>query len=153
MAKTASIRSQLTRIPEAKVGWVVGSTPDGAPLVDFEGNGAGPLQPLSTVALESDRLCAAVESRQQVILLFVDGDPRRPLLMGLVEPVPVSELPEMVQVDGKRISIKGMDEIVLQCGAASITLRRNGKLIIRGVQVESHAAGTNRLKGGSVQIN
>jgi uncharacterized protein (DUF2345 family) len=63
--------------------------------------------------------------------------------------------PEEVEarVDGKRVVIEGKDEIVLSCGKASITLRRNGKVIIRGVQLESSAAGVNRIKGGSVQIN
>lgn len=57
-------------------------------------------------------------------------------------------------VDGnRRVVISAADEIVLECGKASITLRRNGRLVIRGVQVESRADGTNRIKGGTVQIN
>lgn len=60
---------------------------------------------------------------------------------------------EVALVDGKRVVIEGADEIVLRCGEASITLRRNGKVVIRGTYLESHAAGTNRIKGGSVQIN
>ena len=58
-----------------------------------------------------------------------------------------------VMVDGKRIKIEGQDEIVLRCGEASITLRRNGRVIIRGTYVESRSKGTNRIKGGSVLIN
>ena len=50
-------------------------------------------------------------------------------------------------MDGKRVVIEGKDEIVLQCGQASITLRRNGKVIIKGTYVESHASGTQRIKG------
>jgi hypothetical protein len=57
------------------------------------------------------------------------------------------------RVDGQRITIEGRDEIVLRCGEASITLRRNGRLVIRGVYVEARARGTNRIKGGSVLIN
>ena len=32
-------------------------------------------------------------------------------------------------------------------------LRRDGKIAIRGVNVETRAAGTNRLKGATVKIN
>jgi hypothetical protein len=56
-------------------------------------------------------------------------------------------------VDGKRVVIEAADEIVLRCGKASITLRRNGRVVIRGVYVETRAEGVNRVKGGSVQIN
>jgi hypothetical protein len=56
-------------------------------------------------------------------------------------------------VDGRRVRVTATDEIVLQCGQASVTLRRNGRVIIRGTYVETHADGTNRIKGGQVQIN
>ena len=63
------------------------------------------------------------------------------------------ELPDVAVVDGKRVVIKGYEEVVLQCGEASITLRANGKVIIRGAQIESHARGLNRIKGGGVKVN
>jgi hypothetical protein len=56
-------------------------------------------------------------------------------------------------VDGKRVRIVAKDEIVLECGKASITLRRNGRVIVRGTHVETNSDGTNRIKGGQVQIN
>lgn len=56
-------------------------------------------------------------------------------------------------VDGRRVRIVAQDEIVLECGQASITLRRNGRIIVRGTYVETHSDGTNRIKGGQVRIN
>jgi hypothetical protein len=56
-------------------------------------------------------------------------------------------------VDGKRVRVEAKDEIVLACGKASITLRRNGKIIVRGTQVETCAEGLNRIKGGQVLVN
>jgi hypothetical protein len=90
-----------------------------------------------------------------VMLMFENGDPRRPLIVGFVEsPEPSPQSPPVeARVDGKRIVIEGEDEVVLQCGEASITLRRNGKVIIEGTYVETHSRGVNRIKGGSVQIN
>ena len=56
-------------------------------------------------------------------------------------------------VDGRRVRVTALDEIVLQCGTASITLRRNGRVVIHGTYVETESEGTNRIKGGQVRIN
>lgn len=58
-----------------------------------------------------------------------------------------------VKIGDKRIEIEGQDEVILRCGQASITLRRNGRVIVRGTYVESRSKGTNRIKGGVVLIN
>jgi len=63
------------------------------------------------------------------------------------------ELPDVAEADGRRVVIKGHEEIVLPCEETSITLRANGKVIIRGAQIESHARGLNRIKGGGVKVN
>jgi hypothetical protein len=56
-------------------------------------------------------------------------------------------------VDGRRVILEGKDEIVLRCGKASITLRRNGRVVLRGTYLEARSKGVNRVKGGSVQLN
>ncbi|MFL5356870.1 hypothetical protein [Archangium sp.] len=78
-----------------------------------------------------------------------------PLLDALLENPPEAAAPQPMEahVDGKRVVIEGQDEIVLKCGEASITLRRNGKVIVKGTYLESRATGTHRIKGGSVEIN
>jgi hypothetical protein len=58
-----------------------------------------------------------------------------------------------VRVDGRRVELEGHEEVVLRCGEASITLRRDGRVEIRGTSVETDAVGTNRIKGGVVEIN
>jgi hypothetical protein len=142
------------------------STP-GSLLVDFEGNRLGPLPARTTMPLAPEQLQKAIASRQGVVLMFENGEPALPLIMGLVQTVSASPLvdailedlptPKRVEttVDGKLrvIELEGEEEIVLRCGQASITLRRNGKILIRGTYVETRASGTNRIKGGSVQIN
>jgi hypothetical protein len=163
----AAVQSPDSREPiiGSRVGWIVGSEPGRGLLVDYEGNTAGPLPALSTVPLDAKSIEQAAASQQRAVLLFENGDPTRPLLMGLVQAVSSTPLIDAAlegnvprqemeaRVDGQRVVIEGKDEIVLSCGKASITLRRNGKVIIRGVQLESSAAGVNRIKGGSVQIN
>ena len=63
--------------------------------------------------------------------------------------------PQVIEadIDGRRVKIVARDEIVLECGEASITLRRNGRIIIKGTYVETCSEGTNRIKGGQVRIN
>lgn len=151
--------------PSARVGWIAGVSAEGHPLVAFEGQAGAPLPAASTVTASRADLQAAAERRQSVVVLFDGGDARRPIVVGfvvtavpraephLVPAGPTTELPEVAEVDGKRVCIEGADEIVLRCGEASITLRRNGKVVVRGAYVETHAKGTNRIKGGSVQIN
>jgi hypothetical protein len=52
-----------------------------------------------------------------------------------------------------RVVISAAEEIVLECGEASITMRRNGRVVIKGAHVETRSKGMNRLKGATVQIN
>jgi hypothetical protein len=159
----------------ARMGWLVGANDAGLPLIDFEGNKAGPLVARRTVPLQPELLQSAAASRPSVVLMFENGDPRLPLIVGLEQvrsttpmldamlsepaPEPASEAaqpeapPVEAHVDGKRVTIEGADEVVLKCGEASITLRRNGKLIIKGTYVETHSTGVNRIKGGTVQVN
>lgn len=147
-----------------RVGWLTGMDEQGQLLADFAGNPSAPVPVRSLIPLEARDVDVAIAQRRGAVLLFEDCDPSRPLLMGLMQPTPqlplLEELlgtpppaPMEARVDGKRVVLEGKDEIVLKCGEATITLRRNGKIIIRGAQVETHAAGTNRIKGASVKVN
>jgi hypothetical protein len=146
-----------------RIGWVDGLDDSGRILIDFEGNQAGVLPAQTIVPLTPNALRRAVRTRQRVVLIFENDDPGLPVIMGFIQPshsTPLveallaesSSAPEAL-VDGERVIIEGKDEIVLKCGEASITLRRNGKIILKGTYVESHSAGTNRIKGGSVKVN
>jgi hypothetical protein len=114
------------------------------------------------VAATREKIAVAIAECQQAVVLFENGDRGRPIILGFIEalqPSPaVSDPPSAApvveaDVDGKRVRVTAQDEIVLQCGSASVTLRRNGRVIIRGTYVESRSDGTNRIKGGQVQIN
>jgi len=77
------------------------------------------------------------------------ADTRQPPAVPDVPEAPVFE----ADVDGARVRICARDEVVIACGQASITLRRNGRVVIRGIHVETRAAGTNRIRGGQVRVN
>jgi hypothetical protein len=42
---------------------------------------------------------------------------------------------------------------VLRCGEASLTLTREGKILLRGTYLSSRATGVHRIQGGTVEIN
>jgi hypothetical protein len=95
-----------------------------------------------------------------VVLLFEDGDLRRPIVVGVLqEQRPADDAgavpPQFVSVraDDDRFVISAEREIVLRCGDASITLTRAGKILIRGRYIVSRSTGYNRIKGAAVEIN
>jgi hypothetical protein len=89
-----------------------------------------------------------------VALLFEGADARRPVLVGpIVDPIRSGASALGVRRDGERIEVTADREIVLRCGAASITLTRAGKVLIRGAYVSSHSSGVNAIRGGAVRIN
>lgn len=125
----------------------------GGVLVRLPGDGVARARRLSSVSMTE--LATAAESQARVLCLLEDGDPAKPILVGiLAEPV-TNEVPESVTtvVDGKRVELAGQEEVTLRCGKASITLTKAGKILLRGAYVVSRSSGVNRILGGSVQIN
>jgi hypothetical protein len=164
----SSPEQQSERIWGSRAGWLTGTDSAEGLFVDFPGNTAAPVAARLAVAVEPKALQAAISAHQKVVLLFENGDPSLPFIMGLIQessPTPLVDAlleaqaqgskppPVEAKVDGRRVVIEGKDEVVLQCGEASITLRRNGKVIVKGSYLESRATGTHRIKGGSVEIN
>lgn len=143
----------LPALPAVTLGWVVGCEQGSGPLVDFPGSPHGPTPARLLAALTLPALQAAAAARQPVALVFERGDPTLPLITGLVQSPSPSSTSSEARIDGKRVVITGEEEVELRCGEASITLNKSGKLVIRGAYVETRAKGTNRIKGGSVQIN
>jgi uncharacterized protein (DUF2345 family) len=56
-------------------------------------------------------------------------------------------------VDGETVKIEASKQIILRCGKGSITITKNGKIVLRGTHMFSRSSGPNRIKGASVQIN
>jgi Domain of unknown function (DUF6484) len=118
--------------------------------------GASPLRARTTLSLTGEAMRAAAAANQEVLVVFENESADKPIVVGLLAPPsPAEKSAEELDatVDGRRVTFDARDEIVLRCGQASITLRRNGRIVIRGTYVETRSRGVNRIKGGSVQIN
>jgi Domain of unknown function (DUF6484) len=137
------------KIEGVVVGRLIALRATGEPLVDFPGN-------LSPIALPA-RSVLPLEQHKigcEILLAFDAGDPEKPIVIGTLENfAPHKQTRMSIKLDEESIVLNAEREIVLQCGKASITLTRAGKVLIRGAYVLSRSSGANRIKGGSVQIN
>jgi hypothetical protein len=146
----------------AQLATIVAIDADGSLLVLVDADGPVVTARLA-VRTSVERVEMAIAHRQPAVVVFERGDRSRPLIVGFLERLdmePASKPEEPIALvcieadaDGRRVRLTAQDEIVLQCGSASVTLRRNGRVVIRGAYVETHSEGTNRIKGGQVQIN
>ena len=161
---------------EIIIGLLVAVDSEHRPLVDFAENSSDtPLLALSTVEIHKKHI------GRQVALLFANGNPRSPVIMGLIHSpldvmlenhlhdeskssaatsvaatevvLPAPSISGDLKIDGKKVVIEAADEIELKCGESSITLTRAGKILIRGKYLLSRSDGINRIMGGSVQVN
>jgi hypothetical protein len=152
-------REPLCRFDKVIIGILMKVNKSGNPFVDYKDNPSnGPLPSKSIASLKKE------DAGREVVLMFEEGCPEKPIIIGLVQPgerentavldqVPLQEESMDVKVDGQRITITAQKEIVLKCGNASITLTRAGKILLRGTYLLSRSSGVNSIKGGSVQIN
>ncbi len=136
----------LPAAPSVLVGRVVALDGAGRPWVE------SPALPGERVAAHVVAAAGLPAVDAVVVLAFEAGDPRRPIVLGVLA-TPASPAEVAVQRDEERLVLKAEREIVLECGEASITLTRAGKVIIRGAYLLSRSSGVNRIKGASVQIN
>lgn len=143
-------------------GRLVGNNPEGNMLVEIDGLGRRVAKAIE--GLDPNGLSRVGNIGREVLLLFPEGDPDRPVIVGLMAEsggdagitspeTGEGVFPEEVRIDGRRLVIEGHEEVVLKCGKGSITLRSDGKVVIRGTNLLSRSSGTNRIKGGSVSIN
>jgi Domain of unknown function (DUF6484) len=154
LAEPVAVRASRRRIDSALVGRLVAFKEDGTvPLVVYEGQPTSAALPArATLDLHGSHI------GRDVVLMFEDGNPHRPIVLGCLHDPNARSLPEQpgqveMDVDGKRLVVAAKEQLVLRCGKASITLTKAGKVMIQGAYVTNRSSGVLRLKGGSVQIN
>ena len=142
---------------------LAGAGPAGEIFVEVAG--AAPCAARMTADVDRSELSQARNRGREVLVVFQDGDRSKPIIVGLMEEpleslvnmdAPVPETPSRKQelrIDGKRLVIEADDEIELKCGQGSITIRKDGKIVLKGTNLLSRSSGPNRIKGGSVSLN
>jgi len=130
------------------IGTIAGIAADGAPLVEFPGNAAGvPLPAMATASYDAGHTGA------QVALMFLDGDPTRPLALGLVTGPLQEDQAQQALCAENRVRVTAEQRLELRCGKATILMEEDGRITIRGSHIISHASGAQRIRGGSINLN
>jgi hypothetical protein len=143
-----------TNPAEVVIGQIVGIGADGTPIVDFPENPAGtPVPAMATARYGLESV------GRDVALMFISGDPTRPLAIGVVahssekDAVGASTAAVEPEEPPECLTLAATREIVLQCGRASIVLTRAGKVLLRGAYLSLRSSGMQRITGASVHIN
>jgi hypothetical protein len=139
---------------------------DGTPMVILTG------EPRSCEALSVLRFPtahAAVEALLgRTVVVFVN-ESSRPVILGVVAErlwdtpegagpidaqatLPPGE-PVAVHADKRRLDLEATDEIRLTCGKSSLVMRRDGTVIVRGVNIVSRALQAHKIRGATVNVN
>jgi len=79
------------------------------------------------------------------------GDPERLLVLGRIG-VAASTTPAAAPIPDELV-LEARQSLTLRVGDGSITIREDGKILIKGKDLVSHAQRMNRIKGGAVSIN
>lgn len=170
LSDISPVESSDRAIEGVHVGQIVRIDRDGRILVDYPQNSMGAIPARFTRAMDIESLVSAKDEGLQVLLVFEDNRPDRPIIIDVLSSLmdgisgsgTKSEQEDLVlgmdetqdiTLNGKKIIFTGQEEIVLKCGKASITMTKAGKIIIRGAYVLNRSSGVNKIKGGSVHIN
>jgi hypothetical protein len=133
---------------------------DGTVLVNVDDDAKAPLRCIAletasaVTPLGADDLVIVVRGNASGGMGVVLGRPGMPWVSAPGAP------PGMVIVPGDQpddppvsLTLQATDELTLRVGDGSITIRKDGRILIKGKDLVSHAQRMNRIKGGAVSIN
>lgn len=158
--QTLALARELTQAadersaPTLTAGRFEALAPNGDILVEV----GGVIRPacVATSSSESE-LVDAIRARRDVLLGFLDDDPARPVVLGIlrarIDLAPTSGEAAHATATERYLQIEASDGVRIRAGDASIELSADGRVEIRGVEIVSTAEGTNRVLGGNVGIN
>jgi hypothetical protein len=121
---------------------------DSAPLVVFPANPEETALPARTMTELSSEMIGS-----EVALLFENGDPRKPLIVGRIVDPTRKQLDTHIVRDGETVKITATERLELRCGKSVIIMEKDGHVTIRGAHLVSHASASNRIRGGSINLN
>jgi len=153
----SGLKDGAERVPTIAVATLVGISSKGQALVWHAW--------CADTAFVEARSCVAIGQHDvgsEVVIAMAGSDVTKPIVIGLIRDA-VGSAPgdssrsgpsfKHIEVDGDRVLISAEREITLKCGDSSLTLTREGKLLLRGSYISSRSSGVNRVKGASVEIN
>ncbi len=148
-------RQEKTVLPAYVTGKLIGVDAMGHPLVTHAQSHGKHVIAKTLVTLQR------TDFGRDIALIFENGDVACPAIVGFpsahvfaperVEGTYSAPLP--IKLDSSHLLFKADRDIVLECGKASITLSKDGRIEIKGMNILSKASQTNKVKGGAVLLN
>jgi len=110
-------------------------------------------EPIAAALLHStDHATLQLTPGDTVLLWRPSSDATRGVVLGRIGPSPTRET--VVEADPPdTLVLEARERLVLRVGDGSIEIRADGKILIKGTDLVSHAKRMNRIKGGAVSIN
>lgn len=155
LARDVTPARQQALVHGVVIGTLLELLPDGKVRIAVPSHGISDMRATPVCAL------ATLREGGQIAVMFEQGDTTRALVIGPMAggdvPGKAAEhgepAPREAVIDDERILIEAEHEIELRCGEAAIILTRDGRILLRGTYISSHASATQRIRGGAVQIN
>jgi hypothetical protein len=131
-------RTASSERPEGVIiGAIAGIHKDGTPLVVWEGRqDQAPCPALTQIPITPG------EINRRCTLTLLKGDPKQPLILGLLHD-------QRVGATGYRIT-HAEKALILECGQSRIELRADGHILLRGLAIDTRAYGPCRIMGDTV---
>jgi hypothetical protein len=130
---------------------VVDARTDGVVVAQSAGADDGAIAHCDVLAsVASERLAVGDE-----VIIWTGTDPAaRPVVIGRIahgmrQPTDQPEQAELAET----LVLEAKHSLTLRVGDGSIVIREDGKILIKGKDLVSHAQRMNRIKGGAVSIN
>ena len=145
------------------IGTLVAVDSNNQPLVDYDDNPANtPIRATSLILLPINQK-ASLEFPLKVLITLID-EKSPPIIVGIVHEQPFSHVIEQDttrmgtennchEISADFIHVQGNEEIQFNCGKSSLSLKKDGQVIIKGENITNRARGNNKIKGASVKIN
>lgn len=128
-------------LPSVTLGTLADISPSGQPLVHWPTSlSHAPVPARSQVPV------SPADRGRECTLVFANGDPTQPILLGLLQPDTSTASADPVQIQSDQ-------SIRLQTGQATLELHADGRILLQGRYIRSQAYGPNHLVGGAIKLN
>ncbi|MCA9199230.1 MAG: hypothetical protein KDA87_16910 [Planctomycetales bacterium] len=148
--------AEVTEPSRLVIGTLVGISASGVPLVEFPGNHAGPQEAMTAVQLTCEDEARTHVGREVMLHLEAEGD--RIVLMSFLHERIVADRQDSTgsqsgSQKSKSLHLEADSELQLTCGKSSLVMKKNGKVLLKGIDIVSHAENRQRIVGGEIKIN